>query len=99
VVSTLARTHTIRYFFDWSGGLVWIEAVDAGDDGLSREVRLAVRAAGGGHATLVRGAPALRAAIPPFEPQPEPLAALSRRLKEQFDPRGILNPGRMVAGS
>ena len=26
------------------------------------------------------------------------LAALSRRLKEQFDPHGILNPGRMVAG-
>ena len=45
----------------------------------------------------MRGSPALRAAVPPFEPQPEALAALSRRLKAQFDPRGILNPGRMVA--
>jgi glycolate oxidase FAD binding subunit len=48
---------------------------------------------------LVRGSPVLRNAVPPFEPQPEALAALSKRLKEQFDPRGILNPGRMVAGS
>ena len=98
VVQALALGHTIRHFYDWSGGLVWIEAPDAGDDGLSQEIRMAVAAADGGHATLVRGAPALRAAVPPFEPQPEPLAALSRRLKEQFDPRGILNPGRMVAG-
>jgi glycolate oxidase FAD binding subunit len=27
----------------------------------------------------------------------EALAALSKRLKSQFDPRGILNPGRMAA--
>ena len=46
-------------------------------------------------ATLVRAAPELRAAVAVFEPQPAPLAALSARLKEQFDPAGILNPGRM----
>jgi glycolate oxidase FAD binding subunit len=46
----------------------------------------------------MRGSPALRSAVPPFEPQPKPLAALSKRLKAQFDPRGVLNPGRMVAG-
>ena len=61
-------------------------------------IRAAVAAAGGGHATLIRGSPVLRNVVPPFEPQPEALAALSRRLKAQFDPRGILNPGRMVAG-
>jgi len=32
-----------------------------------------------------------------FQPQPPELAALSARLKEQFDPRNILNPGRMAA--
>jgi len=33
-----------------------------------------------------------------FQPQPEPLAALTRRIKEGFDPRAILNPGRMYPG-
>ena len=99
VIAALKENHTVRHFYDWSGGLLWIEAEDAGDDGLAREIRIAVAAAGGGHATLMRGAPALRSAVAPFEPQPEALAALSRRLKEQFDPRGILNPGRMAAGT
>ena len=97
VIAALEEPHAIRHFYDWSGGLIWIEATDEAQDGLARDIRAAVAAAGGGHATLMRGSPALRSAVPPFEPQPEPLAALSRRLKEQFDPRGILNPGRMVA--
>jgi glycolate oxidase FAD binding subunit len=97
VASTLQQRHAIRHFYDWSGGLVWIEASDE-EDALASEIRAAVAAAGGGHATLIRGSAALRASVPPFEPQPPALAALSRRLKEQFDPRGILNPGRMVAG-
>jgi glycolate oxidase FAD binding subunit len=99
VVAALTEMHTARCFYDWSGGLVWIEAEAEARDGLAHEIRMAVATAGGGHATLVRGSPALRNAISPFEPQPAPLAALSRRLKEQFDPRGILNPGRMVAGA
>jgi glycolate oxidase FAD binding subunit len=52
----------------------------------------------GGHATLIRAQPAIRAAVAVFEPQDEGVAALSRRVKESFDPRGILNPGRMWAG-
>jgi glycolate oxidase FAD binding subunit len=32
-----------------------------------------------------------------FEPQSESLAALARRVKYAFDPRRVLNPGRMAA--
>jgi glycolate oxidase FAD binding subunit len=53
---------------------------------------------GTGHATLIRGSPGLRAAVPVFEPQPAGLARLSARVKAGFDPRHILNPGRMVEG-
>jgi glycolate oxidase FAD binding subunit len=98
VVAALKNAHPVRHFYDWSGGLVWIEVEEEARDGLARAIRAAVAEAGGGHATLMRGSPALRTAIAPFEPQPAALAALSRRLKEQFDPRRILNPGRMVAG-
>jgi glycolate oxidase FAD binding subunit len=31
-------------------------------------------------------------------PEPAPLARITRRVKDSFDPRGILNPGRLYAG-
>ncbi len=99
VATLLDAGHAIRHFYDWSGGLVWIEVEEAAPDGLEGAIRSAIATAGGGHATLMRGSVALRTAIAPFEPQPWALAALSKRLKEQFDPRGILNPGRMTAGN
>jgi len=52
----------------------------------------------GGHATLVRAPASVRAALDVFEPQAAGLAALSKRVKEGFDPKGVLNPGRMWAG-
>ena len=53
---------------------------------------------GNGHATLIRAPAAIRAAVPVFEPQDAGLAALNRRVKESFDPKGVLGPGRMYAG-
>lgn len=84
-----------RAILDWAGGLVWLALDEPGDDGGAALVRGAVKAAGGGHATLVRAPAELRTRIPAFEPQPTALAALAGRLKAQFDPKGVLNPGRM----
>ena len=47
--------------------------------------------------TLVRAPDPIRAVAAPFHPEPAGLAALSRRVKDQFDPMRILNPGRMAA--
>jgi glycolate oxidase FAD binding subunit len=91
LAARLARSHDTRHFFDWGGGLVWL-AVRGADDGGAAAIRGAFA---GGHATLVRAPDAVRSAVPPFEPQQEPLAALSARVKAQFDPRRILNRGRM----
>ena len=83
-------------FYDWQGGLIWLRMET---DPEAETVRGLAKRFGGGHATLVRAASRWRASVPVFEPQPPALAALSARLKEQFDPKGILNPGRMVAPS
>jgi len=83
--------------FDWAGGLVWLSIPDARDDAAAPAVRRAV-AACGGHATLIRAPAALRAAVEPFEPQDAGLAALTKRVKEGFDPKGVFNTGRMWAG-
>ena len=72
------------------------------EDGGAEVIREAIRGPDGhgtGHATLIKGSAALRRAIPVFEPQPPALAALAARVKEAFDPRHILNPGRMVERS
>jgi glycolate oxidase FAD binding subunit len=81
-------------FFDQGGGLVWL-LLEQGEDAGAEAVRGAL-APLGGHATLVRAAPAIRAAVAPFHPEPAPLAAVSAGLRARFDPRGLLNPGRMA---
>jgi len=66
--------------FDWSGGLIWASGDVASD---------APRALGVGHAMCLRGAQVA------FQPEPAALAAISAGLRAKFDPRNILNRGRM----
>jgi len=84
-----------EFFYDWAGGLIWA-AMPALGDGGAAQIRDAL--GGEGHATLIRAPAALRAAVPVFEPQDAGLAALTKRVKEGFDPKGVLGPGRMYAG-
>jgi len=93
VARVRAGAPVARWFYDWSGGLVWL-ALPEGDDAQAALVRGAL-AASGGHATLVRATEAVRARVPVFHPQPPALANLARRVKESFDPTGLFNPGRM----
>ena len=81
-------------YCDWGGALAWA-AVPNADAKSAEAIRTGVAA--GGHATLVRAPDEIRAAVAPFQPLPPSLAALELRIKQQFDPRGILNPGRMWA--
>ena len=83
----------VEAFYDWAGGLVWL-AVPPHEDAMAPRVRDIV-AGLGGHATLIRAAVDVRAAVPVFPPQEDGLASLAARLKAQFDPKGVLNPGRM----
>jgi len=77
--------------YDWAGGLIWL-AVEAGRHAS------AIREGLAGHATCIRAPDEVRAADPVFHPQPPALAALSRRVKDSFDPERVLNPGRMGEG-
>jgi glycolate oxidase FAD binding subunit len=83
-------------FYDWGGGLVWL-AMPFEDEPDAGSIRAAI-AEVGGHATLIRAPAAIRAAVDVFQPEPAALAALNKRVKESFDPKGVLNPGRMWAG-
>jgi glycolate oxidase FAD binding subunit len=85
-----------QMFYDWGGGLIWVAPLPTDDCGATA-MRQAV-ATIGGHATLVRASAAARAAVDVFEPQTGALATVTKRVKDSFDPKGVLNPGRMWAG-
>ena len=77
-----------RMIHDWGGGLVWV-LVDA-PGGAADLLRGLV--AGRGHATLIRALPGM-AHVPVFQPEPPGVAALTRGIVAQFDPRGIFATG------
>jgi glycolate oxidase FAD binding subunit len=93
VAAAIAAYMECRAFYDWSGGLVWAEVLPTTDAGAA-DIRRVI-ATHGGHATLIRAEPAVRAAVDVFQPLEAGLERLSRKLKGAFDPAGILNPGRM----
>jgi glycolate oxidase FAD binding subunit len=61
-----------------------------------REVREVV-AAGEGSVVVVEGSPELKREVDAWGPVGDSLA-LMRRVKERFDPAGLMNPGRFVGG-
>jgi glycolate oxidase FAD binding subunit len=91
-----AITPAAQMFYDWAGGLIWVAMPFTGEPDAGSIRRTIAEL--GGHATLVRAPAGLRAAVDVFEPQSAGLRALSKRVKDGFDPKGVLNPGRMWAG-
>jgi glycolate oxidase FAD binding subunit len=83
--------------YDWGGGLIWA-ALPPKPDAQAALVRRLVDAAGG-HATLIRASDEIRRNVDVFHPQPAGLAALSERVRHSFDPKSILNRGRLIRGS
>ncbi|MEM9268367.1 MAG: FAD-binding protein, partial [Pseudomonadota bacterium] len=86
---TVARLNPTAHLMDWAGGLIWAR-VPQGTD-----VRHALDGRGG-HATLMTADAQTKARLGVFHPEPAPLARISAGLRAKFDPRGILNPGRMA---
>ena len=71
---------------EWGGGVRWVSAALEVLDVRSSMEKL------GGHATLFRGGDK---AVGVFHPLRPAIMKIHRRLKQAFDPEGVLNPGRM----
>jgi glycolate oxidase FAD binding subunit len=75
------------FAFEWNGAQRWVS-------GLESEAARALAQECAGHATCFRGA---SPGDEVFAPLPAALLDLHRRVKQVFDPAGILNPGRLYA--
>lgn len=73
-------------FIEWGGGQRWYSGEVS--RGAARDAAQRAR----GHATLFRGGDRQGGVFHPLAPA---LAKIHRRLKDAFDPAGILNPGRL----
>lgn len=92
IVAALRLEAGVDACYDWQGGLVWMR-MEA--DPEADMLRRLIKAAGGGHATLIRASETIRERVPVFEPQAPAVAALSRRVRAALDPEDIFNPGLM----
>jgi len=79
-------TQTSDWLMGWGGAQRWLQA-----DVPFAQVQTFAKALGG-YATLFRGGNRENEVFAPLSP---PLLALHQRLKQGFDPKGILNPQRM----
>ncbi|MGV6806035.1 MAG: FAD-binding protein [Ruegeria sp.] len=83
-----ARIEADQSLFDWGGGLIWA-LVPSGTD-------LRARLGGfSGHATLVRSNDETFARLGRFQPEQAGITALTKGIRQKFDPRGMFNPGLM----
>jgi glycolate oxidase FAD binding subunit len=90
----LARETGGDVIYDWGGGLIWAALPPSAD---AHAALLRQRAnAVGGHATLLRASEAVRRAVDVFHPQATGVAALAERVRHSFDPKHVLNRGRLT---
>ncbi|MFC7289775.1 glycolate oxidase subunit GlcE [Herminiimonas glaciei] len=77
-----------QQLIEWGGAQRWLRTTE------SAETIRAAAALAGGHATLFRGGDK---EVGVFHPLPPALGRIHQNMKNNFDPDGIFNPGRMYA--
>lgn len=97
IVAAVAAHRSVKVFYDWSGGLVWLQT-GLDDDAGADAIRTACKPHSGAHATLFRAPPAIKANVPVFNPLKPAHMTLTRSIKASLDPQGLFNPGAMYAG-
>ncbi len=82
----LEGTQSSDWLLDWGGAQRWLKS------DLPFEAVQSYAKALGGHARMMRGGDRSAEVFAPLQPA---LMKLHQKLKHSFDPKGILNPGRM----
>ncbi|MDG4717478.1 MULTISPECIES: FAD-binding protein [Thalassospira] len=91
IAAKLAAETGGQVMMDWAGAQIWL--LLPGDDAKAGQVRQIAQSEDA-QAVLVRAPADMRAAVPVFHPEDAALARINQKIRDNFDPAGILNPGR-----
>ena len=88
-------SNKFKYFFDWGGALMWMEASDLSEEMFESIRKKVVRI--GGYVTMIKTSDNL-----PYVEEVFTISLdrfnISQNIKKSFDPKRILNPGKMYTG-
>ena len=88
-------SNRFKYYLDWGGALMWLEAFELSEEMFESIRRKVVKA--GGYVTMIKNSKYLPYVEDVFTINRERFN-LSQNIKKSFDPKGILNPGKMYTG-
>ena len=81
-----------RYYIDWCGSLFWLEVLDNENEKIEEIKSIVVKL--GGYLTIIKNSENFTSDIDLFTINDTRLL-LSKKIKESFDPKNLLNPGKM----
>ena len=87
--------NNFKYYIDWCGSLFWIEVLEEENIHIKEIKETIINL--GGYLTIIKKSESLSSDMDPFTINDIRLL-LSRKIKESFDPKKILNPGKMYRG-
>ncbi len=88
-------SNRFKYYLDWGGALIWIEAFELSEEMFESIRKKVVRL--GGYVTMIKNSNYLPYVEDIFTVSKERFN-ISQSIKKSFDPKRILNPGKMYTG-
>ena len=88
-------SHNYRYYVDWGGALMWMEAFQLSEEMFDSIRKKVVRL--GGYLTMIKNSDYLPYVEDVFTINRDHFN-ISQSIKKSFDPKRILNPGKMYTG-
>ena len=87
--------NNFKYYIDWCGSLFWIEVLEEENIQIKEMKETIINL--GGYLTIVKKSESLSSDVGLFTINDTRLL-LSQKIKESFDPKKLLNPGKMYRG-
>jgi glycolate oxidase FAD binding subunit len=88
-------SNKFKYYLDWGGALMWLEAFELSEEMFESIRRKVVKF--GGYVTMIKNSEYLPYVENTFTINKDRLI-ISEKIKKSFDPKRILNPGKMYTG-